>query len=232
MKKLIAVSLFVIMLGACGDSSGIDPVPTPKPQTNNAPTVPSLVSPNNGLLCTENPLDFSWDTSSDSDGDGVSYNIQVATNNSFSKDLQVLTTTSTKANFTLKKGVPYYWRVSAKDTKNKSSVYSTTWTFYSEGEGVSNHLPYAATLVSPELNANITEDATSLKWSSSDVDNDPLVYDIYVGNVNPPPLVLENSSSTNFEMTLDNDLTYFWQIIVKDDAGGESIGQIWSFQTN
>ena len=232
MKKLIAISLYIILLGACSDSSGVEDVATPKPPANNAPSVPSLLVPSNTLPCTDNPLDFSWNTSSDPDGDSVSYHIQVATNNSFSKDLQVLTTTSTKANFTLKKGVPYYWRVSAKDTKNKSSVYSTTWTFYSEGEGVSNHLPYAATLVSPELNANITEDATSLKWSSSDVDNDPLVYDIYVGNVNPPPLVLENSSSTNFDMTLDNDLTYFWQIIVKDDAGGESIGQIWSFQTN
>lgn len=232
MKKLIAVSLFVIILVACGDSSEIDPVPTPKPQTNNAPSIPSLVSPNNGLLCTENTLDFSWNTSSDPDGDGVSYHIQVATNNSFSKDLQVLTTTSTKANFTLKKGVPYYWRVSAKDAKNKSSVYSPTWTFYSEGEGVSNHLPYAATLVSPELNASITEDAISLKWSSSDVDNDPLVYDIYVGNINPPPLVLVNSNISTFDVILDNNQTYFWQIVVKDDAGGETIGQIWSFQKN
>lgn len=37
----------------------------------------------------------------------------------------------------------------------KASSYSTTRKFYSEGEGVSNHLPYAATLIGPTLNSKL-----------------------------------------------------------------------------
>lgn len=232
MKKYIILYAYLFLLGACAGSSEIDPVPTPAPQTNNAPSVPSLTAPSNGLLCTENPLDFSWNASTDPEGDGISYYIQVATNNAFSENLQVLSISSTTTHFTLKKGVAYYWRVNAKDAKNKSSNYSPVWKFYSEGEGVSNHLPYAAGLLSPSLNSTIADASTTLKWSSSDVDNDPLVYDIYVGNENPPPLVLENSNSSSYDLSLTDATTYYWKIVVKDDAGGITVGQIWSFKTD
>lgn len=232
MKKYIILVAYLILLAACGGSSEVDPMTTPIPQPNKAPSVPSLTAPSNGLLCTENPLDFSWSGSTDPEGDTISYYIQVATNNSFTENLQVLSTTGTTTHFTLKKGKAYYWRVNAKDAKNKSSSYTPVWKFYSEGEGISNHLPYAATLISPELNANITDDVTTLKWSSTDVDNDPLVYDIYVGTINPPPLVLENSTITTYDLTITEATTYYWKINVKDDAGGETEGQIWSFKKN
>ena len=63
-----------------------DPIVTP-PQSNDAPSVPTLKSPSDGLLCTDSSLNFSWNSSSDPDGDNVSYIIQVATNSSFSENL-------------------------------------------------------------------------------------------------------------------------------------------------
>ncbi len=205
-------------------------IPTPK--VNNAPSVPSLTAPIDGLQCTENPLVFSWNKSSDPDGDAVSYSIQLATINSFSKDLQVRSISDNTTTLSLIKGVAYYWRVNAKDTKNKSSEFSPVRKFYSEGEGVSNHIPYAATLIRPALNSNITDSSATLEWSSSDIDNDSLLYDVYAGVVNPPPLVLENSDSTSYTINLSAGTTYYWKIVVKDDVGGEAIGQIWSFKSN
>jgi hypothetical protein len=231
MKHTFILGL-IILLFSCGGSGDDEINPTPAPNSENMePTVPNLIAPEDGLLCTDNPLSFSWSTATDPQGDSITYEIQVATNNSFSSNLQSNTSSGTTTNFTLLKGVAYYWRVRAKDNKNNSSSYSTIRKYYTEGEGVSNYLPYAATLIKPELNTTIIENSTSLEWSSSDVDNDPLIYDIYFGNVNPPPLVEENSAATNYTVTLETNTIYYWKINTKDDQEGKAIGQVWSFQT-
>jgi hypothetical protein len=230
MNKSILIVASYILISCGGSSDSEDPIVTP-PQSNDAPSVPTLKDPIDGLVCTDLSLDFSWNASSDPDGDNVSYTIQVATNTSFSENLQTKSITGTSTNFNLLKGLAYYWRVSAKDTKNKSSSYSSTRKFYSEGEGVSNHLPYAATLISPALDSKLNTNATTLEWSSSDLDNDPLTYDVYFGEVTDPAMVLENSTSTSYEVNLEGNTIYYWKIVVKDDAGGEAIGQEWTFST-
>jgi len=226
---LILASFILI---SCGDSDSDEPIITPPTTANEAPSIPVLQAPSDGLLCTDSSLDFSWNNSSDPDGDNVSYEIQLATNNSFTENLQSKLISGTTIEINLLKGVAYYWRVSAKDSKNKSSSYSTTWKFYSEGEGVSNHLPYAAALISPVLNSTMNSNTTTLEWSSSDADNDPLKYDVYFGEVDTPSLVLENSSTATHEVNLDTNTNYFWKVVVKDDAGGEAVGQVWTFKTD
>ena len=235
MKRYFLVVGLLFLAASCGgsddDMGPVDPTPPPPVPTNTAPTVPALVGPVNDLKCTDNPLDFSWNASTDPEGDAISYYIQVATNTSFSEDLQSATSSSLTANFTLKKGVPYYWRVNAKDNKNLASAYSAVWKFYSEGEGVSNHLPFAAGLTSPALNSKLSVTSTTLKWSGTDLDDDPLKYDVYFGNTNPPALVAENITDVTKDVNLDAATTYYWKIVVKDDKGGETVGQIWTFLT-
>ena len=226
MKNSILILVGYVLI-SCGGSDSDEPVLPP----NEAPSIPVMIAPNDGLLCTDLSLDFSWNSSTDPDGDAVSYTIQVATNNSFSENLQTKSVSSTTITFNLLKGLAYYWRVSAKDAKNNSSSYSAIRKFYSEGEGVSNHLPYAATLISPALNGKLNGSATKLEWSSSDIDNDPLSYNVYFGEVTNPDMVLENSSSTSFDVNLEANTIYYWKIVVKDDAGGEAIGQEWTFST-
>jgi hypothetical protein len=235
MKKPIIVLLYIGLFIACSSGGSDDlefpSTPSPAPEENNAPSVPSLVSPTNELKCTETSLDFSWNASTDPDKDDVSYNIQIATNNSFNANLQVLSTSKTSANFTLLKGVAYYWRVNASDTKKNASAYSPIWKFYSEGNGVSNHLPYAASLVSPLLNAEIDNSSTTLQWSASDADDDPLTYDVYFGTDSSPALVAASITETTYNVNLVAATTYYWKIVVKDDARGEAIGQVWTFST-
>jgi len=225
MKRYIFILIGSILF-SCSGSDDDGPTPTP---TNTAPSVPTKVYPDNGLLCSDNPLDFSWNASTDPDNDSVTYSVQVATNEQFSTDIQTKSSSQTNTTFTLEKGVAYYWRVRAIDSKNKNSDYSTIWKFYTEGEGISNYSPYTPTLISPTLNETIVNVTTILEWSSSDVDNDPLVYDVYFGETNPPTLVEENTSNTTYNVDLETTRTYYWKIVVKDDKGGQTIGQVWSF---
>tara|TARA_B100000809_G_scaffold141837_1_gene139377 strand:- start:1631 stop:2311 length:681 start_codon:yes stop_codon:yes gene_type:complete len=222
--RAVLLIFMSILLFSCGGSDDDTP-----PIDNVAPTVPSLLVPNDEELCTDNPLDFEWTIATDPEGDNVQYEIQVATNNSFSADVQTKIKSITTHNFTLLKSSEYYWRVRSKDNKNNFSDYSDTRKYYTEGEGVSNHLPFTATLISPELSMDISDNTTLLKWSASDVDGDVLTYDVYFGKENPPILLVENISETTRDVDLLESVTYYWKIVVKDDKGGESIGQVWEF---
>ena len=59
MKKILYTLVLSTTLWSCGGSGGETPTPPPEP-VNNAPTVPTLVSPTNNLLCLDNFLNFEW----------------------------------------------------------------------------------------------------------------------------------------------------------------------------
>ena len=221
----ISLYIFISMLLV---SCGGDDDETP-PVENLPPSIPELLLPDADAFCTDNPLTFEWTAATDPEGDGIQYEIQVATNASFTEGVQLKRTSITNHSFTLLKNTAYFWRVRSKDNKNNVSEYSEVREFFTEGEGVSNHLPNSATLIAPELNEAIIGLTTTLEWSASDVDGDPLTYDVYFGKTNPPVLLTENSTSTTQLVDLDEATTYYWKIVVKDDKGGESLGQVWEF---
>lgn len=227
MRKYLFL-VVILFLISCGGGSDDEPIPPP---VNVAPSIPVQRLPNNNELCTENPLGFEWSVSIDNDGDAVSYEIQVATDSNFTTDLQTKITSNTTVSISLIKGVAYYWRVRSKDIKNNFSSYSTVRKYYTEGDGVSNHIPFVATLVSPGLGSRTGQSIILLEWNSSDVDSDPLVFDVYFGKTNPPVLVTENSSNITYSVNLETVTDYYWKIVTKDDKGGQAIGQIWSFST-
>lgn len=229
--KFIAPSLIIISCGGSGgNGGGVDPTPTP----NTPPSVPVLVSPTNQSLCINNVLSFNWNASSDSQNDVITYQIQIATDNQFS---QVVNTSNTNTNtfpYTLEKGKAYYWRVKAVDSKNASSDYSSTNSLYTEATASSNHLPFMPQLVKPTIDANVST-TVDLEWNASDVDtSDVLSYDIYWGTSKTN---LSNSKANlatkNTQLTgLQAGTTYYWKVTVRDNKGGETIGQIWNFKTN
>ena len=232
MKKFLYIAIIGLVIVACGGSDGGgDPPPPPE---NRPPSTPTLVSPTNNKLCIDNALVFEWNASTDPDGDPVKYQLQIATDNQFTQiahDFNNLTSTSKSVS--LDKGIAYYWKVKAKDDKNAESDFSPTYQFYTEGEGVSNHLPFAPVLVAPSLDATISESSVTLEWTANDVDNDALTYDVYFGTDNPPTVVLSPDQS---ETTISKDLVastnYYWKIVVKDNNGGQTIGQTWNFKTD
>ncbi|WP_282079608.1 hypothetical protein [Aquimarina algiphila] len=69
-----------------------------------------------------------------------------------------------------------------------------------------------------------------LDWDATDEDNDPLTFDLYFGDTNPPVLVSENINVSTFDVTVLANTAYYWRVVVKDDKQGATVGQIWNFR--
>ncbi|WP_372767146.1 hypothetical protein [Lutibacter sp.] len=232
MRNLLYITVISISLWSCGGGGD-----TPPPLINKAPTTPVLTSPTNNLLCINNVVNFQWNASTDPDGDPITYQIQVAKDNLFSQIAHTVTSTNASKSISLEKGNAFYWRVKATDNKSAASDYSATFSFYTEGDGITNHLPFSPLLISPTLN-EVVHDApktTALLWTASDVDNDALTYDVYFDTNNPPTAIdngNKNISSNSTSVTLAASTSYYWKVVVKDGKGGQTIGQIWNFTTD
>jgi len=71
-----------------------------------------------------------------------------------------------------------------------------------------------------------------LTWNCSDPDEDILSYDVYFGNINPPPLV-ESNISTQYYNTknLLLETKYYWKIVTWDFFNASNESLIWNFTT-
>lgn len=230
MKKFLYIAIIGIVIWSCG-GGGDDPPPTPE---NKAPTTPTTVYPKNNELCIDNAVNFQWNASTDPEGDAITYTVEVSENSAFSSITHTQTTSSTSKSISLEKGVVFYWRVRAKDSKNASSDNSSANQFYTEGEGIVNHLPFSPDLVAPALDATVSTATATLEWTASDVDtDDTLTYDVYFGTTNDPTDKKgDNQSATTLTVDVDGSTDYYWKVVVKDDKGGETIGQVWNFKTD
>lgn len=231
MKNSIYLLIISLLFTACGGGSD-DSDPTP--EANVAPTVPELVSPADNKLCVDNTVSFQWKPSTDSNKDVITYQIQVAKDNTFAQVIKTNEVNSDNSLINLDKNTAYYWRVKATDSKGLSSAYSSTYKLYTTGEAVVNHLPFSPELVQPDINTTLSTTTATLKWKATDVDaTDVLTYDVYFGTTNPPNKKISENKATNaLDVTLEPAKEYFWRVIVKDNKGGETVGQVWKFKTN
>jgi len=229
MKKISFVFISLLILSAC--SSGGDGDSDPAPAKNVAPTSPSLKTPTNNLICINNTVSFNWNASTDADGDVINYQLDIATDANFTQNLVSNTTSGLTKDVTLEKGKYYYWRVKAIDNKNNSSNFTTVYKFYTEMAASLNHVPFLPVLVSPLLNASVSTASASLSWTASDSDGDSLKYDVYLGTVNPPiqKVASDITTATYTTSALTSGTKYYWNVVVKDGKGGNTIGQVWYF---
>jgi hypothetical protein len=231
MKKIIYITLINGLFFSCG-GGGNEPISEPQ---NTAPTIPSLVAPTNSKLCINNSVTFEWAASTDAEKNPIIYQIQVASDNLFNQIVKTSEGSALIQTFDLEKGKAYYWRVKATDSKNAASKYSTTYSFYTEGLALSNHVPFSPQLVRPVLNSTTTATTATLEWTASDADaTDVLSYDVYSGIDNPPTSKVGSAiSATSLNLTsLLPSKNYYWKVVVKDNKGGETSGQVWNFKTN
>ena len=197
--------------------------------------MPVLSLPADNKLCLDNNVSFQWNASTDEQKDAIVYQIQIAKDNAFSQIVSTLDNSSLSTSaLALDKNTAYYWRVKATDSKGLSSAYSSTFKFYTAGVAVVNHLPFAPALISPEMNVALSTTTASLQWNASDVDTaDVLTYDVYFGTANPPTeKVSDSKSEKTVDVTIEPGKQYYWRVTVKDDKGGETVGQVWKFKTN
>ncbi|MCX6246157.1 MAG: LamG domain-containing protein [Bacteroidetes bacterium] len=96
----------------------------------------------------------------------------------------------------------------------------------------SNSAPAAPSNPNPANNATNVSASTSLTWTCSDPDQDPLTYDVCFGTSSNPPVVANGvSSSTYTPSSLANNQKYYWKIVAKDNHGHSTPGNIWAFTT-
>jgi uncharacterized protein (TIGR02145 family) len=96
-----------------------------------------------------------------------------------------------------------------------------------------NQAPVTPYNPNPEDGAsNQSIEGTSLSWTCTDPESDPLNYDVYFGTENPPTQVSAGQSETSYNPgTLQNTTQYFWKIVAHDDQGNTTEGAVWSFTT-
>ena len=230
MKKFLYIAIIGILIWSCG-GDGDDLPPT---QENKAPSTPVQLYPANNDECIDNAVNFKWDASTDpNNGDIISYFVEVAKNSSFSPLLDSKTVSSTSITIPLEKGTTFYWRITAKDNKGLNSPLSSINKFYTEGVGVSNSAPSSPKLESPKLNDVAQVGEVVLEWDASDPNpGDVLSYSVYFDTVDPPVAKFPTEISTKkHTVTTTAGKHYYWKIVVNDNKGGKTIGQVWNFVT-
>ncbi|MFD2725187.1 hypothetical protein [Hyunsoonleella rubra] len=234
MKKILYILVLFALVSTSCSSGGGDDSGNGGEVSDSKPSAPALVFPSQNQLCTTNVLNFEWQASSNEDGSSVIYILEIAKDNQFANKVVDEVLTSLSKTITLEKGFAYYWRVKARSTKSIESDYSPTAQFYTEEVPGSNHLPFAPEIISPFLGQVLDGGTASitLEWSASDVDKDPLTFDVYFGkDKDALNLVAENTNAKMFEASLDTtDTTYYWKIVVKDDKGASVTGPLWYFK--
>jgi PKD repeat protein len=94
--------------------------------------------------------------------------------------------------------------------------------------------PFVPTDPYPENGASQVRLTPVLSWRAGDANlDDTLTYDVYFGDTSPPQIASPDQAQPTFVplTPLEYFKTYYWQVVVKDNAGGITTGPIWSFNT-
>jgi len=124
----------------------------------------------------------------------------------------------------------FSWYVEVYD--GEYLIESDTWEFLTMDEP--NDPPYVPSNPDPADGAVEVDVNVDLGWVGGDPDpGDTVTYDIYYGNITPPPKIISNQSEDYYSPgTMNYNTTYYWMIIAWDTHGESSVGPLWSFTTN
>ncbi|MBN1299577.1 MAG: hypothetical protein JW995_00005, partial [Melioribacteraceae bacterium] len=85
----------------------------------------------------------------------------------------------------------------------------------------------------PPDNAVSVNTNLSFSWECSDPDEEAILYSIYLGTSNNPPIEKSNLGVSTYKReNLKLGTTYYWKIIAKDSDGAETSSPLWNFTTN
>lgn len=227
MKKNLLLFLLCLAVISCKKPVKVIDPPTKAvlslPANNEACTSGTITSP------TLSSILFKWTASQNAE----SYELTIKNLESGVSTTQ--TTTALELPVTLARNMPYSWFVTAKTSKISTTAVSDIWKFYNAGEAASAFAPFPAEMVSPKMAARITPTAgkISLSWTGSDVDNDILNYDVYLGTTNTPALIKATQiGGTLPDVSVVAGTTYYWKVITRDNKGNTSDSGIYVFYTN
>ncbi len=192
--------------------------------TNQLPDAPNSPVPGDGETGQSASLSLQW-ACSDPEGDNLTYDVYLDTN-----DPPVSLVSNNQADTfyiaSLSNGTTYYWKIIAFDTHGDSTV-GPGWDFET------NLAPAAPNSPVPGDDATGQSTSLILQWACSDPEGDPLTYDVYLDNSNPPTtLVADDQADTSYAASCSSGLTYYWKVVASDDQGNSTPGPVWDFTTN
>lgn len=174
---------------------------------------------------TESEVLFEWSPAAIGDG----YILTLI--NLETSEIQSIETDREELPVILQKSTPYRWLITTTLTGSMKFTDSEDFVFFNAGPGSVSYIPFPASNIAPgngEVFPTGQEEVT-LIWESNDLDNDILEYDIYFGDVNPPPLFRSEFTASELESVPVSSGSYFWQIITRDGAGNESVSEVFTF---
>lgn len=71
-----------------------------------------------------------------------------------------------------------------------------------------------------------------LQWQGGDPNGEIVLYDLYWGTVNPPPLFARDLLKTESQVWVTGQQTYYWRVVATNQKGNKTEGPLWRFTTS
>ena len=197
---------------------------------NHPPSAPVAPEPPDGELGIEINLELGWSGGVDPDGDPVTFRVLIDTVNPPVTVFASATTATAVLVGPLVNARTYYWQIVAEDTRGGYTP-GAVWSFSTED--IPNSPPGAPRSPNPASGAIGVDPMQPLTWQAGgDPEGDAIVYDVYFGTFNPPPLA-GSTASPSFVPPggIDYDTMYLWRVVARDARGGRTSGPQWRFST-
>ena len=189
--------------------------------TNLPPFQPNTPSPSDGATNVALNADLAW-VGNDPDGQTLTYDVYFGTisppplvasdvgSATFDPGALVLTTV-------------YYWRIVARDPLGLTTS-GPTWTFSVLGANAPPNPPFNP---NPPNNGFVFLQPI-LTWDATDLNGDPLTYNVYFGTTPSPPLVASGLTSKSYNPPPLATGNYYWRVEASDGQATTS-GPVWAF---
>jgi hypothetical protein len=206
-----------------GWSSSWSFTPYIEQQDTEPPSIPILLTPQDGSLVTTLRPILDW--SDVTDPSGVSYALQVALDTNFNSiviNFSGIANSQYTFSSDLDLGVTYYWRVKSVDGVGNQSSWSNIWSFIPIT--IDTTPPSVPTLISPQNNVVLSTRVVHFDWSDV-TDPSGVVYELQVDdNYNfSSPIISNAFDSSEYTSTeLVPNITHYWRVRAVDGVDNTS----------
>ncbi len=231
MRKVLFIIYICCLQYSCSpdDTVSNDPVVIINPSIANLifPYQNSLCNEGSNLTPTTSTVLFEWSASINTN----SYTLVLK--NLLTGAITTRQAQGTEISVVIERATPFEWYVISNSVLTTTTAKSATWKFYNASDGVQSYAPFPAEAVSPEMAEVIETTATeiTLDWSSSDIDNDIVSYDLYFGTDTIPAIYSSGLTESMLNnVAINTNTIYYWKIITKDSKGNTSDSGVFQFR--
>jgi hypothetical protein len=204
--------------------------------TGPTPPFPfDLLSPVDESVCITGDTTLVWQNTTNNDPEEtIEYELYIATDETFTTDLQTFTMADTTYSLeNLTNGETYWWKVKALDTNSNGTWSNQVFSFT-----VINPAPLPFSLLSPEDGITLDTLGTTFAWNATTDPNpeDVVMYmlSLSTDEAFSDPLLYGAGLSTEYDIfDLVDDTDYWWKVYAADsESSGTFSNETWTFHTS